>query len=864
MSEQQLFALITKTSNITQQERQLQQQLLHQPLQNILPLIFKILPQLYQEVQKVIQQNQANNQLFQQLLLVLIQLKNCISGRTEEFQLKKQNEWNQIPLEFKMNTHMFLINMLHSLPLKLEKITIIVCEIISIIASYDLPQRNWDELIDQLLVTNISSNAQNNCILTLALITEKLKEADLTPWLPKILPKFVEDVQNEIFTKNKLLGLKNLISHRSFSFNRMYDIYGVLTDSSARIDQKEICEIYLDSLVVAIIKCYEPFSKIADEKFTAFLVNIMERYINEVEMLKKVLDVFCELGKMENFEMDKKQSKNILTRNYQELFGKFVTIMGRNINQMFEDDDDEGENQNNVVVVVLEIFVLMTMQLPNEFVPFILNQLNGMLKGEPILQYIATMIFGRLIEGKADVNVIKQFFMEMSMTYGKTPEIIIKIAASDVIVKMLEQHPEIFIPDQINYLIGTTFQTFTTSKDDKFAIAGCRLLGAFYDNINKIQEQKVILNNHSQTTIQLMQMLISQRNETCKRNALKALIPLSNWLASNNSSDKIIIIYGFMLTCINQFAKNAKLVSNCLEVIAECLSSNGHMIMKNPQQYNLDTLMNGLYNYLTNPDAYDSALKAIVSVSEVMGEHFAKYLEAVLQHLINNFNDLSQKEMIEQTCETIGSIAKGVRSIFTKYSQPIIGKLMQMIQMNEIDRTTKIFIINCIGGIAEGIGFEQFTPYRNGVIEQIMKMTQYYLQSQLDLDNEDNAEFFQDLIYSVFDFFASIVKNGNPSQFNFFNQPMQLILQIHQMMCPIPGKVYGEVVYSGICQFLLSITSVAVKNQQQQLIQNIFNQQIMEIINGADSIVGDVDNYEDLRDPVDDLFDLLRKIGFIQ
>ena len=140
----------------------------------------------------------------------------------------------------------------------------------------------------------------------------------------------------------------------------------------------------------------------------------------------------------------------------------------------------------------------------------------------------------------------------------------------------------------------------------------------------------------------------------------------------------------------------------------------------------------------------------------------------------------------------------------------------------------------------------------------------YYLQLQLDLDDEDTAEFFQDLIFGVFDFFASLVKNGNPQQFNFINQPMQLIAQIHQRMCPIPGKVKGEVVYSGICQFLFSLTVVAKNCNNVQMVQQIYNQQILEIVQGADGIVNDIDDYEGLRDPVEDLYEILKQMQVIQ
>ena len=147
---------------------------------------------------------------------------------------------------------------------------------------------------------------------------------------------------------------------------------------------------------------------------------------------------------------------------------------------------------------------------------------------------------------------------------------------------MLEQYPNTFIPDQINYLIEATFITFQSSKDNKFAVAGCKLLGAFYENLTSDEKQKQVLMNHSQTTIQLMQMIIAQRNPTCKRNALNALIPIIEWFSTNNGSDKIDVIYNFILQCIKQFGGDPKLVSNCLEVLAECFKANAHIIRQNP------------------------------------------------------------------------------------------------------------------------------------------------------------------------------------------------------------------------------------------------------------------------------------------
>ena len=135
---------------------------------------------------------------------------------------------------------------------------------------------------------------------------------------------------------------------------------------------------------------------------------------------------------------------------------------------------------------------------------------------------------------------------------------------------------------------------------------------------------------------------------------------------------------------------------------------------------------------------------------------------------------------------------------------------------------------------------------------------------QMDFSNEDNAEFYQDYMYQIFEYFASIVKNGNPNQFDFVQNIMQLMIQMQQLLSNPHGKVSGEVIYSGICQFLLNLVLTCQRAQQPQLLQNVFIPQIMEIVRSADSLVDDIEGYEDLRVSVDGLIEILKKAGMYQ
>ena len=347
-------------------------------------------------------------------------------------------------------------------------------------------------------------------------------------------------------------------------------------------------------------------------------------------------------------------------------------------------------------------------------------------------------------------------------------------------------------------------------------------------------------------------------------NLFNSLVQIIENIPKLNQEYLIRLVYQQVLTSITtNFNGNMKAISQCLSVISSCIDNLTPIIMSCPEEFDFNTLMNGLYSYLSNSETYDSALDAIISVGNVLVEQFATYLTPVIQHLFTNFEDPSQSDMIIQTCYTIEELSKGTRTVMLTCCEQLLQKLIEMLNSELIDSKVKCSIIHAISGLAYGVGYNNFTPFRQYIINEIQNTTVGLLNMNMDYNDEDNAEFFQDMMESIIEFFGRIVEKGDESVLNFIENPITICLQLGELLRGSHGYIKQEVLYSKICYFFYSLFRLPFIGNSPQC-QQIFTQNVLEVISNAYNIVDDIDGYENLTEPVEALYQSLCQIGLLQ
>ncbi|EKE40181.1 hypothetical protein ENUP19_0086G0008 [Entamoeba nuttalli] len=790
------------------------------------------------------------------LMKILIFMKNCLTAKDPEKASNKKAQWNTFTIDIKNGIHGVLFNLLNSADSQVHSV---LSEVIAIVASYDIPLSQWSDLIEVLTNDSFPITIQKVCLNICSLLFEKIDEYKMTVYLSKILPRFVTDINNEHLYEIRLNGIKNLLNHyRSFSFNNFDVLFDIVVDSTKTNISENALTIRLETLSIVVENLYEKLIG-QNDRLCNFLINTVEKYGSSEDIVKKVYDVWCTIGRVESDTVKTRKSQNILITSISKLYPQIVRVINGFAKEVVQEDDDEGEDQNSVIYVSQEIVTYMTMVAHDPFSSNVLNSITQSLNGNQLSQqYISLMLFGAILEGGCSLkNLIVQNIPSIVQIYSNSQNGLIKMAASKALIKVLKMMPQLLNGQIINQLI-TTALNIISSNNKSYIISSCLLIGYIYKTVEEGNSLSSSVNQVHSTLIKLVQM----NDELIQRTSLQSLKRIVGNLYKVNAKPLILNTFNSIIQFIQllQQQGNMKAISICIQIMGDCIDELTEEIQSNPNTINLQQTMNILISYLANTDTFDSAMKAIVTVSSVLAEQFQVFTGPVVEKLLIALKEVSQSEMIKESCITIEQLSLAIKTAMSPYVEQLLTQLFNDLQSNQLNFKVKFTIIKAISGLAVGIGFNGFSRYTSVILNALGQITKNLLGLKLDLYNEDGAEFFESMMESILICYSRLYKGSDQTIINFIDVPINLTLSIHQVICSGSGYVNTDIIYSAVCAFYDTIVSLPFICQSQELFKKIFTPSVLEVIRSCDSNTEE----EDLRINVDSLVNKLKKLGVFQ
>ncbi|ELP85287.1 hypothetical protein EIN_084990 [Entamoeba invadens IP1] len=805
-----LFQLLTcnQTPEVAQQQVAFQNQRLNQTLPQVISII---------QAPEVLQNIGLLNK-------VLIFFKNCLTSKNPEVVAQKKSEWNSFQNDVKQGVHNLLIQYLLQGP---KEIFNNLSEVIAVIASYDIPSLVWPDLIDVLVNDTNTISIQNACLKICSLLFEKIDEHIMQSYLPKILSRLTADMNNTHMYLTKLEGIKNLLNYRAFSythFNNIFDIIIVIQP----IDTEESLSLKIEALDIIVNKLYDKLTS-QNQRITEFLINAVNKFGKDQDFLKKVYDVWNTIGEVESEPERTRKSQNIMLESLSVLFKQILEVIQLFGNDIIEDDDDEGEDQNNVIYSAQSIVMNQVIIGKDGFAKEVLTLIAQFLQqNEPGKQYIGLILFSAVLEGGCSLEaIVKQLIVQSIRLYTTSQVSLVKLAASKSVIKAMENVPQIVDDALVDTLLQSAI-VGCKSNNTAYVVSSCLIIGYVYKTV----EIPNALKKEVQNVCQILLQFLRTDDERIQRTALQSLKRVISNLDKVQGEQ---IAAGCMQTLLEgiptlENQKKMKAIGICLEILGSCYENLAPYIVKTPDQFKLQNNMQVLLRYLSNTDTYDSSMKAIICLASVLGEKFSVFISPVVSQLIVLMKDFSQSEIIGETCNIIEQLSIASRTAMIPFVEPLLGQLIQALMAPSMDYKIKFKVIRAISGLALGVGYQNFSKYTENVLQMLQQITQNLLNIQIDLNDEDGAEFFENMMESVLVCYTRLFKGANQTVLNHMVLPVQLTQSIFDVLGNGSGHVDSDTIYCAICSFFMCLSELQFINQNPTLKQQIFNPKVLSVI----------------------------------
>ncbi|KAL7716932.1 hypothetical protein QTN25_005527 [Entamoeba marina] len=758
------------------------------------------------------------------MLQLLLYLKNCLVSKDPFISAENKKQWKSLQFNQKQFFHERLLELLNSPPAGTPQT---LAEVISIIASYDLEDENWGDLFECLLNTSAPPQTQAVSILVLGLLFEKIPESVLSNHLSRILP-VLSDLENTNLYKYRLEALHKLLNYKSFCTNQLNLFLDIVVNISPN-EIEETLNIKLDILSTVIEK-YIYSLRGQHDYISNFLIGLGEKYKQNEDLVKKIYSVWSIIG---NVELEEKRAQtDIIKSSSNKLFSQISGLMIGYCQTEMDDDDDDGENQNSVTYALKDTLYYITKIVGEQFVVGIYRDVfNGLQSTNPQQVYISLNILSEIIQGtESDGSSFKDGITLIIKVYSTSSEDPILLAASRALIQILETIPDVIDQQCVNLLIQATNRA-SNSGNEVVVVTAFSIIKYLIKNI----EDKTVLSQN-------FSMLYEKINKGCtlydKENIQKSALLCMNELAENieNLNNKnftpVIAKTAFALIQESSNRKKPKAVAHSINILSSIIR-NLEVTELAQCNINPQATIQIFFQFLTNSDVFDAAMDGIVSIAESLGQQFSPFLPNTINLLKQILSDYSQQDLVLQASEKIGELARCTGAAITPYSQDLVKTILSLVNLDSFDVQKKFTLLLSVGRIGQAIGFNNFMQIQSGSIEYIQAITSRVIQYNIDINTEDGAELFEHMVYSILTFYSYIIPTCNSSFMQSFPYPLGLIKHCYQIMTTNQGKLNTDKLFGKFADFLKSIVINKEIFQNPQLRQQVFDQQIVAILNSA-------------------------------
>lgn len=738
-------------------------------------------------------------------MLAALGLKNQLTSKDSRVRTDQQARWIALNKESREKIKQYSLKVLLSND---DRMTSSVPQLVSTIATIELPRNEWPDLIPTIIEHTKTENpvhVKRSCLLTIGYICETADANDpqIIAQSNGILIAIVQGVQaNETSNQVRLTALNALINSLQFiklNFEREGErnfIMQVVCEATQADDAElqaaafgclaKIVQLYYQYMSLYMEKALYVLSisgmQSADEKVACMAIEFWSTICEEEFEIAYQLHEFNERGEAASAELT---SYNFALLATNDVLPVLLTLLTK----QNEDPEDDDWSVAMAAGSCLQLFATTTGTYVVE------PTLNFFAKNIGLSEWrnreAAVMAFGSILEGP-EIDQLKQPLQEaikaiLNLIGDQTLQV------KETVAWCLGKIAEVALNAvDLNSDLQLLLQALLHGLNDhpKVSVNCCWTLMNILEQLcgdSALQDSSIMSVYYETFVPALVQISNKLDNEYNSRaSAYEALSAFVTYSANdtmnviNNIAGEVLSRLDATITMqLQAFGAESKSALEELQINILSLLTNIIRRMSGDVLGAADSLMEKFIKLLDaqQPNALieEDIFIAISAVASAVGPDFSKYMELFIPYLTKALTNTESP-----TCNTavglVADLAQSLGPSFGTYLNGLMDILGVNLNNNNVKRELKPAILSCFGDIAQVMG-EGFMPYME-VVMQICTQ----LSSVVPEDNSyESMDYVTAVKEAVLDCYVGIVSSLSKKPellYSFLGPIFQLLEQI--------------------------------------------------------------------------------------
>ncbi|KAF5352963.1 hypothetical protein D9758_007879 [Tetrapyrgos nigripes] len=694
-------------------------------------------------------------------------LKNALSAREAARQLDYSNRWLNLNADAKNKIKQDTLVTLGSAQ---QKAGTFASQVVAAIAAVELPQGQWENLIEILLgfVNNQeNTNLKISTLQTIGFICESIKPEILSLRSNEILTAVIHGARKEETSSEVQLA----------AIHALYNSLEFVRDNFDREGERNfimqvVCEATQNSAVNVQVGAFECLVRIMDlyyDKMALYMEQALfgltvvgmkhpdERVaLQAVEFWSTVCEEETELA----IEAQEAQDYGEMPERESRYFAKIALpeIVPVLLLLLTKQEEDADEDEWNVAMAAATCLGLLSSAVVDAIVPAVIPFIEAHIKSEDWhYREAAVMTFGSILEGPDPsmltplaeqalpllINMMADSNLHVkdttAWTLGRICDLVIAVIKPDVhlhplisaLVNGLSDNPRIVVNCCWALMNLADQYTLFYRSDDDLETPQSGPLSPYYDGV----------------VAALLRVTESSGNEANYRTA--AYEAITSWL-THATADAIGVVQNTVVTILqrmehllsiqNQIVgvddRNNwnELQSNFCSVVICVVRKLGSGI-----QPLADRIMTAILQLIQvagkTATVQEDAFLVVGALASVLESDFSPYISAFLPLLYPALKTHDDAQLCTVAIGIIGDISRALGEQSAQYASSFMQVLFENLQSDVLNRNVKIVILSCFGDIALAIG-TNFEPYLETTMN-VLKQAGAVEPNPLDYDLVD-------------------------------------------------------------------------------------------------------------------------------
>lgn len=709
-----------------------------------------------------------------------LQLKNSLISKNDQQQQFLSQRWSSLQPDLRARIKTVVFQVLHS-PEK--RITDIAALVISRIASIDIPQRQWDQLVPALL--NNIGNPQASV---------RLKESSLTTlgYVCEEVGRPLQGFSNKILTAISLgmksdepdhalrlaatFALKNCLGfvQKNFEDKNERTLIMRMVFASIAFPEVRVREVGFKCLVQIADTYYSLIGQFM-EYITKLTMETLQKdeesvCFQAIELWSTIAEQEADLRAEEEEEEEEMEAGGAHEPSQKSLkitehFAK--VLVPALLPCLTKQSDEPGDDTWNVAKAAGSCLLLMAQAIGDAIVPLVFPFIRGNFNAAKWrMKDAAIVTFGLILDGPDPQKlapIVSQAFLNL-LNHLKDEHEQVQDSAAWAISRVCCMLPNILNPENLARLVDAI--CFGLQRIPPVAHKLCLAVFNLAEAQECLPNQRSVLSPHFKRLVNAL-LAATNRKDVSESSLLTAIYESVNILISKATSDSFEFIASLVpefLKLLHNTIKNPGLTPQDQQHTADvqaliCSTLQGIM-----QRLNRNQVLQHANNIVTlllqclqskNPIVLEETLHALGTAAVLIGKDFINYMQVVQPILVQILQSPQETLLCTQAVGTVGDISRALGPAIRPMIRQLVQTFLRNLQDAQVASSLKPHIISCLGDLALAANPDDFVGYVQYILMYLEQAASIEFKVE---DDDDEYDFQQQLWVSILSAYTGLIQ----------------------------------------------------------------------------------------------------------